>query len=398
MVGSRITYRAVAVWLTERVGLFGARASALRVVAWTLVFLVVLSQIFAPGLSRDDRGIVADVPPSDVRYVAPVASNDLAGFLAPPARADRFNLAWVGGSEVKLNEVSLPAEFRARVSTVGGRPLVIDTYSIIGMRVLDTYRAVLAAIDNDADAIVVALNPTFTRDEWALVEWRNLDVSDTEALIRDRRTWSWFWAFTSPSDVAYRLGVGNLALVRDLSVANRRQRDWVDRLDLLDHGPDAGSVPEGVDPRLPGDATTFWLDRESDRDGRDVADRIAGIVEGFGIGGGASASILLAMIDQAAAADIPIYLYPAALSPAYLDDPRYVDVVARIEVAWQGLAALDDHANVTIETGMLSREFDRDVTYFDPIHTTDAGALADVLVGRLCAQWAAVNTSWECDR
>jgi hypothetical protein len=401
-----VTYRSVRELLTDRLGVFTTRASVARVLAWTLVAVVGLSWVFAPDApAADDRNIAADVPPSGVRYVAPQSAGDLSGFLAPAPQDGEFNVAWIGGSEVKLESVSLPGEFSQIVTTVGGDELVIDTYSIVAMRVTDTYRAVLSAIDNDADAIVIALNPTFTTDEWSLRAWPNLDVSEFGSLLRDPRTVGLAAAFTSPADAVDRALMAMSPLARARLEANGTMTSWLEPLDVLDDAP--GDMPDGAtadeadagdvgDPRLPPDSTSFWLRQESSRDPDEVGERITGIVEGFGVGSATSNSVLDALVEAGEVAGIPVYLYATPLSPEYIEDPRYADTIATIEQHWRELDERTDAANVTVEAGMLSREFTVDVPYYDPIHTMDAAPLAEILVGRLCDQWRSLDARLEC--
>ncbi len=74
------------------------------------------------GPTSDDRDHVQDVPPSDVSYLGPTSRQDFGGFLAPPHRTDEpFTVAWIGGSEVKLQGVSLAGEVSngSRRSVIG---------------------------------------------------------------------------------------------------------------------------------------------------------------------------------------------------------------------------------------------------------------------------------------
>jgi hypothetical protein len=385
-----ITYQRMTTAILERLQVAGAWRSWLRIGVAFLVGLLVLGRVVAPDAPTYlERDVVADEPRSDVRYVAPTNRADVAGFLAPDPNDGEFNVAWIGGSEIKLNAVSLPGEFSARVEAVGNEQLVIDAYSIIGMRALDTYRAAVAAIDNDADALVIVLNPTFTTDEWSLSEWRNLDVSDPTALLSDRRTVPWFIALTSPGDMAQGAGIETVPLLKASVESNRRQQGWFDTFDVLLPANDAqiAATTAEADERLPTDSTSFWLLQDLGGGGADVASRIVGIVDGFGVGTGQSDSIMNALVDLAGDAEIPVYMYAAALDPTFINDDRYAPTAVEIERRWERLQNYNTHDNVIVVPEMLSREFATEVAYFDPIHTQNAGPLADLLVERLCAQW-----------
>src|SRR5690606_36169511 len=103
---------------------------------------------------------------------------DFAGYLPPPHDPDGFTVAWIGGSEVKLREVSVPGAVEQRVGTVGGRPLLVDSYNLIAPRMIDVLRAIDTARGSGADAIVVALNPAWVRSERSMRDWPNLDVAN----------------------------------------------------------------------------------------------------------------------------------------------------------------------------------------------------------------------------
>jgi hypothetical protein len=396
---TRLSYASIQRVLTNRLGVFSTRMSVLRTTAWVVVCFLGLSYVFAPKApSRFDRPYDVDlVPSANVRYVAPLSRADFAGFLVPPPQGDEFTVAWVGGSEVKLHGVSVPADVLQRVTSVGGRTLVINAYSINAMRVLDTYRAALTAIDNGANALVVALNPAFVTDEWSMSEWRNLDVSDSEVLLRDRRTLNWFFALTSPGDVAWRVTKRVSPVIQSRMRANEIQQSWVHHLDIL-RAPDPTKVKAPPpDPRLPPDSTSFWLLHESGTAaGEKVETRIRGIVDGFGVGEAQSTAIVEALIDAGGRAGIPVYLYITPLSPAFIADPAYRATADKVEAHWRAIAAKPHAANVFLETNMLSRDLPKNVAYLDPIHMADAQPLADLFANRLCAQWKSFSPKLEC--
>ena len=209
------------------------------------------------------------------------------------------------------------------------------------------------------------------------------------ALMRDRRTVPWSIALTSPGDMVQGAGIETVPLLAASVEANRRQQGWFDTFDVLLPANDAqiAATSAEVDERLPTDSTSFWLLQDLDGGGTDIALRIVGIVDGFGIGTGQSDSIMNALVDLAGDAEIPVYLYSAALNPTFINDERYAPTATEIERRWARLQEYNTHDNVIVVPEMLSREFDTDVAYFDPIHTQTAGPLADLLVERLCAQW-----------
>jgi hypothetical protein len=396
---TRLSYPAIQRVLINRVGVFSTRWSVVRTLAWIMVGFLGLSYVFAPKApSRFDRPHDPDlVPSANVRYVAPLSRADFAGFLVPPPRSNEFNVAWIGGSEVKLHGVSVPGDMLQRVFSVGGKPLVIDVYSIIAMRVLDTYRAALAAINNGADALVVALNPAFVRDEWSMSEWRNLDVSDSDSLLRDHRTFSWFFALTSPGDVTWRVTKRISPLIQSRVRAHEVQQSFVDHLDLLRSPNPALVKVDPPDPRLPADSTSFWLLHETGSAvGDKVETRVKGLVKGFGVSSEQSTAIVEALIDAGGRAGIPVYVYITPLSPTFIDDPAYTATADAVEAHWRSIAERPHSPNVFVETRMLSRDLPPGATYLDPVHMQDAQPLADLFAKRLCAQWKSFNSTLEC--
>ena len=101
-----------------RLRVLDTRSSMVRVVVWTVAWVLVIGHVVTPLAPRyAERPTPADDPPTAVRYVAPSAQTDLAGFLPPPHDPNAFTIAWIGGSETKLNGVSVPGELSRRAST-----------------------------------------------------------------------------------------------------------------------------------------------------------------------------------------------------------------------------------------------------------------------------------------
>jgi hypothetical protein len=65
---------------------------------------------------------------------------------------------WIGGSDVVLREVSLPAAVAARISDVDGRPVVFRARTVIAPMAPDQQAMIELAASRGADAIVVSVN------------------------------------------------------------------------------------------------------------------------------------------------------------------------------------------------------------------------------------------------
>ena len=140
--------------LLTRMGVLDTRASMIRVAAWITAWALLIGHVVTPLAPRyTERPTVADIPATAVRYVAPSSQTDLAGFLPPKHDPKAFTIAWIGGSETKLNAVSVPGEFSRRVTSVGGKPVRVDSYNLVAPRTLDAYLALRAAIESKADAL-----------------------------------------------------------------------------------------------------------------------------------------------------------------------------------------------------------------------------------------------------
>jgi hypothetical protein len=386
--------------LTERLGVFRTWGSFGRVAAWVVVWCVAISFVVAPRLpAHTDRQPVADVPASGVRYVAPLSRADLAGYLPPADPGDPFKLAWIGGSEVKLREVSVPGAFDQRVDGVGGRPLVIDSYNVIAPRMIDVLRAVDTAVASGADAIVIALNPAWTRSEWSMRDWPNLDVSNVGTLWSRRSTWSWALALTSPADYGWRLGRAALPVVEAQTRLSEEARDRVEALDIVlrPDEADAAGVDQAGDPRLPSNPTAFWLVQEYGPeilDGGDV--RVGGIMDGVGPSQHEAEFFAHLLIEVLADADVPAFLYTTPFAAESLDDPAFDTRAREVEAFWASIGNAIDDPLIELESRSLSRDYASEGTFFNNVHMSDPGPFADILVERLCAQWTAADPTWEC--
>ena len=388
--------------LTERLGVFRNWASFARVGIWVIVWCVVVSLVVAPRApSPDDREHVQDLPASDVRYVGPTSRQDMGGFLAPPQRTDDpFTVAWIGGSEVKLREVSLAGEVSNRISMFGDRPVQIDAYTLIAPRPIDVIRALDSAQANGADAAVVSINAIWLTDEWSMRSWPNLDVANIATLWSTPSTWPWAGSLTTPADAAWRVTRSAFPLVEAQNRLNETALDIVDAFDVVARPPEAVAdavVPDDRDPRLPSNATEFWLIQEygvSIMD--DTTARVATMVDGLDDDSPVADALNLRLVEDAAAAEIPVFLYVAPFSPEALTDPELADAANQVEAYWTQLAGRLTSPLVEIEPQQLTSQFAERASYHDLVHMRDAGPFAEVLVPRLCANWQAAHPTREC--
>jgi len=378
--------------LTERLGMFRTWGSFGRVTAWAVVWTVVISAVVAPAaLDHTGREHVADIPASDVRYVGPISRTDFSGFLPPADSPDTFRLAWIGGSEVKLREVSVPGEFSQRVSTVGGAQLVIDSYNVIAPRWIEALRAVDTASTAGVDAIVIALNPAWIRSEWSMRGWPNTDVSNIGTLWSRRSTWSWAFALTSPSDAAWRLARAAFPIVEAQHEYNDDARDLVDALNIVERPDDLAPVERG-DPRLPTNATAFWLVNEYGPDAlTDEDTRVAAIMAGIGVDQAEAEFFAHLLVDTVSELDVPVLMYATPFSAESLAKPEFAARTDEVEQFWQAIAGDIDDPSVELIPRSQTDDFPQPGQFLNNVHMATPGPFADILVERLCAQWAAAG-------
>lgn len=390
--------------LTERLGVLRTWGSFARVAVWTVAWCVVVSLAIAPRSPRpDDRDHVQDVPPSDVSYLGPTSRQDFGGFLAPPHRTDEpFTVAWIGGSEVKLQGVSLGGEVSNRISAFGDRPVNIDAYTLIAPRPIDVIRTLDSARADGVDAVVVSINAIWLTDEWSMRSWPNLDVSNIGTLWRSPSTWPWAASLTTPADAAWRITRAAFPLVEAQNRLNENAREIVDTFDMVarpaDDSAAAGEAgPDERDPRLPDNATEFWLIQEygvSIMD--DTTRRVATMVDGLDDDSPVADALNLQLLQSAEAAGIPVYLYVAPFSPEELTNPELAVAANQVEAYWTQLAGRLTSPLVEIEPGQLTSLFAEQATYHDAVHMKDAAPFAEVLVPRLCANWQTAHPTKEC--
>ncbi len=383
--------------LLRRAGVFSTWGSVARVAAWTVAAALVLGRVLPSHTTTyTDRPIPADEPASAVRYVAPFDKGDEDGFLAPPHDPNSYTVAWIGGSEVKWQGVSVPARFASRVSAVGDKPVVIDAYSMLAMRSVDALTALHAAIDNDSDAIVVAVNPSWFFPEWSEQAWQALDVAYPGTLWRDPSTWGWAPFIASPADLLLALAGSAVPLVDNRGSARDNVNGVFDATDVLLHPP-ADSSPPTTLKGLPADSSDFWMLHERGRESQtSFSARFTVFLQGLeDADHSAGDDAIRQLVDVAAGSGRPVFFYFTPVSFDVLDNPVDEPLVAALE---ERLAAIADGAagpTVTVQADSLSREMEPADVFLDVVHMNNPEPLLDLLTPLLCDQWKRVGAA-EC--
>jgi hypothetical protein len=375
----------------HRLHVLDTRASMIRVAAWIIVFGVIIGHVVTPKAPRyTDRATVADNPPTAVRYVAPTSQTDLGGFLPPRHDPKAFTVAWIGGSETKLNTVSVPGEVSRRVTQIGDKPLLIDSYNLVAPRTLDAYLALRSAIDSKADAIVLTINPVWFTPQWSIHDWPNLDVADATAFARHLETTPWLVSSVGPSDATWAALRATLPLLRAQGKANKRLTKAIDDHDPL-HKP-ATPLPTTLPPRpFQPFETDFWLMQYLDGKFPDQSiERLGMLLKGMK--GIADREIgeryVKLLLTEAASSGKPVFVYSNPLAFDALDDPVLGPLAAEVKAP-----------NLVVQSQYLTREMVpvKDL-FVDVAHMKDAGPMADIVTLKLCDALAGIKSSLTCTR
>ncbi len=386
----------------RRLGITPSWWGVLRITAWAVVWVLVIGWIIDPaGPSAGERERIADDPASAVRYLGPTSVGDFAGFVAPaPGDTDDvFTIAFVGGSELKLDRVSVVGEVSRQIASVGGAPTRFDSYTVVAPRPLDALRGLEAAIANGSDAIAVSINAVWLTDEWSMREWPNLDVANAGTLWSDPGSWPWAVALESPADITWRATRAASPTVEAQGRLGRRAQEVVDAIDIVDRvDRSAPTVPPAApEPHLAGDAATFWLvDAYGPTIMDDTTERVARMVEGFDRDAPGATLFTKRLIDTAEAAGVPVFLYVAPFAPEGADNPRFVAAEQKVADYWAAAAGTVTSSLVEIEPRSMTPSFADEAAFIDIVHMIDAAPFARVLAGRLCTQWITIDPELEC--
>ncbi|MDQ2729297.1 MAG: hypothetical protein M3Y91_15880 [Actinomycetota bacterium] len=391
--------------ILHRLRLLDTRASLIRVVAWTAVSVVVISQVVAPtGPRYTDRKTPPDNPISAVRYVAPLNKTDLSGFLPPPHNPKAFTIAWIGGSETKLDSVSVPGEVSRRIAKVGNRPVLVDSYNLVAPRTFDAYLALRAAITSKADAIVMTVNPVWFTPQWSAHDWPNLDVSDPLAFAHQVSTAPWLVSSVPPSDFSWAALRATLPLLRQQTPINVKLGDAIDNVGVL--GKPATPLPAPLPPKpFRPFETDFWLSQylggapvDQDTPQQSIG-RLAVLLQGMnGIDDRALGErYVKLLLSEAASSGRPTYVYSNPLSFAGLADPTLGPLATHYEQRLAALAAETKSPNMVVQSQSVTRDMTPDPNLFvDVAHMSTAGPLADTLTPKLCDALVHINPALAC--
>jgi hypothetical protein len=381
----------------RRLGFAPSWPALVRIAVWFVVGLVLIDVVL-PDQHRDlsaDRYNRA-APSRWVRSVTAERGDD-RGF-TPTTNDGVFKIAWVGGSEIqsigKGEYTFLPIEVRKQLRRVDGMPVSIDMYFVSGMRIVDEYAAVLAAIDDDVDALVISLNPVWALNDLAVQGWDNLDPTLATKATRRVAGWPLAASLLSPADLLWAVVADRLDVVDDRYQSGVRVRDDLDQLSLIDTEDGAandGQTSEAAeseldrirDMQIP---VEFWGVYAPTVDPSEpIAVRQAALFERSASSRSRFNDYVLDQMGHAVSnSGIPTMVYTAAVSDDVLDDPATATHLETVE------GQLADHApafaadNVRFDPRTIARRAPG-MTFNDVVHVADLGPLATVMSGDLCS-------------
>jgi hypothetical protein len=392
--------------LLGRLGFTASWRGLLRVAAWFLIGLLAIGTILpdkSPNLAADVYNRRAPNP--WVRSIT-AARGDPRGF-TPTTNDGVFKVAWVGGSESQQigDDYSfLPMLVRDELPVVDGRPVSIDMYFVSGMRLVDQYAGVLAAIADDVDAIVVALNPVWSTTDLAIHGLTALDPElATHALMRPR-AWPIALSLLRPSDLLWGEASRGSAAIDDRYQWGAAMQSRVDRWTLLPEpqqdvdAADEAELSELDRIRAMTSPLEFWT-TYAPFVGPDVTGsaRTAASFERFASSAsGLNRSVLRRMGEAITDSGIPTLVYNAQVNGEILDDPLAAPFVATAEAALAGEADSFDAPKVIFRPQTLTRRA-HDMVFEDIVHVLRFGSAVDVVTSDLCAVLTASGHQPECE-
>lgn len=401
------TVKDVTGFLDRRLGGAGAGPlSLLRIVAWTLVGLVVLGAVAkAPSVDQSLNPYNRKIHTPWVRDVT-VDKNDPRGFQLHPNRK-AFTIAWVGPST--LQNISptrysfIPADVRERIPEVNGRPVKVDMYFLSGARVYDLYAATVDALASKPDMILVDLNPIWLFNDTAITNWSNLNGVSFRNIARDVRAWPLLAAFDQPQEIAVGLASQELSALRDRWSFAKQLRNKLDRLSPLTKPKAATGPAPRVDPRsltavaAMGAPLEFWqrfrppADPKSDR----LVRQLGLLRQSHPDGSVLNDAVVDRLLDSMSKAQIPAIAYVPPISPELFSVPGADDALSAIENHLGKIAARHTSPNFLVK----NREAGRDLpplVFNDLVHLAEDGPFVGYLSDLICGQLLHLRITSTC--
>ena len=333
---------------------------------------------------------VAGIASDDSTRITSGRRSDIHGF-QPRPDDDTFRIAWIGGSSIQSISdeyyTFIPAEVARTIPAVDGKDVSTDIYFLSGIRALDSYNALLAAVDDEPDMIVVTMNPVWLFNNTATRGWSELDAHAVELLRSDPASLGLFAPYLAPSDVVLSAASFASAPVRDRIRITSDISDGFADLSLLDRStPNEPQEPDELDNiramRIP---VSFWRSYRVEQDPeQSLGQRQAELLlESDFESNTINRAVIDAMGRVTADSGIPTYVYVAPVNHESLDDPLVDEAVATIEAELSTHLDAWDAPNQLLVPENLARRIEP-FAFADLIHIQEPDAVSDYLAGELC--------------
>jgi hypothetical protein len=392
--------------LDRRLGGVGAGAlSLLRIVAWTLVGLLVIGTVVRAPAVRPGAAYNKKIKTTWVRDVT-LDKNDPRGF---KTRKDRkaFTIAWIGPST--LQNISperysfIPADVRERIPEVNGRPVKIDMYFLSGARVMDLYAATANALATKPDMVMVDLNPIWLFNDTAITSWTNLNGVTFRHLVGDPASWPLIAAFDQPQDVVLGLAGAKLPAIGDRWSYAQKLREELTHLSALDIPSPAPTPTAKADPKSLAAVATmsapldFWQLFRPPADPRsDRATRQLGLLRQSRPDGSVLNDLVVdRLLAALAGAGVPAIAYVPPVSPELFQAPGADEALSRIEQHLAELAAQHRSPTLVVKSEEAGRGLPP-LKFNDLVHLAEDGPFVTYLSDLICGQLLAQRVTTSC--
>lgn len=393
--------------LDRRAGAAGRGAfSLLRIGAWLVIGLLVSGLLLHAKNPPGARQYQAHIKVTNVRDVT-LDHNDPRGFFHVNQDPHYFRIAWIGASTLQniakhKHYTFVPADFRAAVPAIGGKPVRVDMYFVSGARIQDMYNTVLAAIHGRPNLIVVDDNPLYTFNTLALQSWPSLNEATAPYALARPGSWPLLASFATPEDLALGVADRRLSALRARWSLAEQVNAKLDNLSLLSQPtPPTGAQHLSELQRIKayGEALDFWLTYRPIDDPHDpIAVReLALLNESKPTNGTVPDRIVNQLIGALADSKIPSYFFLSDIDPQALSNPDVNAGLVRIENHLHDIADRHRAPTLTVQWQSLERVV-APVPFNDIVHIADDRPIVDYLARTLCAKLAALNPAWTCSR
>jgi hypothetical protein len=363
-------------------------ASALRVGLWTLAFLFLMPHLLpARWHAIPPRNLL--VPVDKLRVHAMGAEDFESGaWSTVPAKAPReFRIAWIGASNdliltAREEWVTLvPQLVQQRLATTATRNVFMLSYQLTAGALLDKHLAFVHALDQEPDVVVFSVNPIWDFSPVIRTARPGLRALGLPHLPAEAGTWGRFVLFATPRDLA------SAALLRAFpavhGASRRLHQRWLDPFHARRLSHRLGGEPVTVVPRRNVMKTDFWLMYQKGLYPESHLHRQKLLLRHYFDASADSEGldVMRAVRDEAAARNVPLVLFTAALNPELTNAPGIARRLGEMESVLRPLAA-GGQGQVTYWE-LHNLPWLTPVDFYDGIHLTRGDAFADLLAERL---------------